>query len=112
MRGIGALTRDDVLRVIGALVLDEAEAVHKLDLGDGAVAALVEEIFDFLLASFYRYVSLGRVYGKREKRKQQLAAKERGDARENELSLGRLPRYRRVPEYSFMVMDEHWERRE
>lgn len=37
MRG-GKLTRNDVPRVHGILVLDEAEAVHELDLGDLASA--------------------------------------------------------------------------
>ena len=47
----GALTGDDILRVIRIVVLDETEAVHELNLGDGAVAKLVEEVFDVLSAS-------------------------------------------------------------
>jgi hypothetical protein len=40
-------TRDDVTRVHGVLVLDEAEAVHELDLGDFAGAMRLEMRLDF-----------------------------------------------------------------
>ena len=36
--GFGKLTRNDVARVHRVLVLDEAEAIHELDLGDLASA--------------------------------------------------------------------------
>lgn len=51
-----ALTWDDVLRVIGAVVLNEAEAIHKLDLSDGAVTVLVEEVFNFLTTSYWIFM--------------------------------------------------------
>jgi hypothetical protein len=49
----GALTRHDVLRVIGAFILDEAESVHELDLSNGSMSKLIEEIFNFLLVSCF-----------------------------------------------------------
>jgi hypothetical protein len=51
-----ALTWDDVLRVIGAVVLNEAEAIHKLDLSDGTVTVLVEEVFNFLTTSYWIFM--------------------------------------------------------
>lgn len=39
MRGLGGrLTRNDISGIHGILVLDEAEAIHELDLGDLASA--------------------------------------------------------------------------
>jgi hypothetical protein len=130
-----ALTWHDVLRVIGVVILDEAEAVHELDLSDGSVSILVEESLNFLLASCCDSVSITSFMPAlllsyilvsflfplaRALRKAMLKAMRRAsDAqdgpngrsamRDNLLSLGRLPKYRRVPEYSAMVEDEQTE---
>jgi hypothetical protein len=52
-----ALTRNNILRIIGAFILDETEPIHQLDLSDSTMAILVKEIFDFLSASYCILVS-------------------------------------------------------
>lgn len=46
----GVLTGNDVFCVIRTFILDETVAIHSLDLSDGAVTVLIEEVFNFLLA--------------------------------------------------------------
>jgi hypothetical protein len=51
------LTRDDVARIHGVLVLDEAKAVHELDLGDFASAMSLEMGLDFGLGGVARKIA-------------------------------------------------------
>ena len=44
-------TRYDISRIHGVFVLDEAEAIHKLNLGDLACAMSVEVVLDIGLGS-------------------------------------------------------------
>lgn len=43
------LTRNDVFGIHGIFILNEAEAIHKLDFLDGARAMSREVLFDILL---------------------------------------------------------------
>ena len=43
-----ALTRNDIFSIHGIFILDEAEAIHELDLLDGASAMSGEVFFDVL----------------------------------------------------------------
>ena len=51
------LTRDDVAGIHGVLVLDEAEAVHELDLGDLASAMGLEMSLNFSLGGIARKIA-------------------------------------------------------
>lgn len=48
---------DNILRVIWAFILNKAEPIHELNLGNSAVAILIEKILNFLLASFFWQVA-------------------------------------------------------
>jgi hypothetical protein len=50
-REVGLRTRDDIARVHVVLVLDEAEAIHELDLGNLAGAMGVEVVLNIGLGS-------------------------------------------------------------
>lgn len=49
---VGRRTRHDITRVHRIFVLDEAKAVHKLDLGDLASAMSVEVVLNIGLGSY------------------------------------------------------------
>jgi hypothetical protein len=51
-------TRYDIARVHGVLVLDEAKAIHELNLGDLAGAMGVEVVLNIGLGSYIHMVQL------------------------------------------------------
>lgn len=54
----GIRTRDNVARIHGVFVLDEAEAIHELDLGNLAGAMCVEVVLNIGLGSYSHKVQL------------------------------------------------------
>ena len=45
----GELTRDNISRIHGIFILNEAEAIHELDLGDFTCPMAIEVVFNILL---------------------------------------------------------------
>lgn len=58
MHGSGVLTRDNIARVHVVLVLDEAKAIHELDLGNLAGAMGVEVVLNIGLGSYIHKIQL------------------------------------------------------
>lgn len=91
----GGLTGNNILCIVGGIVLDKTETVHELDFSNVAMSNLLEEVLDFLRLdckeSRWLVMALGRLRsGMQQKRR----------CWRYVLPLGRFPKYNRVDDHS------------